>query len=385
MTTLNYRDILQQVIAFNTTSHLSNLQIIDYIKKYLDNYDISSTIFPNENGQKASLYATIGPATESGIGLSAHTDVVPVTGQEWATDPFTLTEKDQRLYGRGTCDMKGFLACVLAMVPEFKSKKLKMPIHLLFSYDEEIGCIGVRPMINKLGTELVKPKYVIVGEPTSMQVVDAHKGIQSYMTEVTGFEAHSSVPENGVNAINYANLLIMKLMQISEEAKSFANDRFLPSYSSIHIGTIEGGTARNIIPKKCRFFWEIRSLPGFNVQAVLDELNAYSEELMIDMRKTYQDASIITDCHNQVSAFATSDNKQGQHLKSLVMKWAGQNDTFAVSYATEAGLFETGGCPTVVCGPGNIEQAHKPDEYIEIRELEKCMQFLKKVSEYASN
>ncbi len=378
---ISEKEILSRLVAFDTTSRNTNLPLIDYVKTYLEGYGITSTLVPNEEGDKASLFATIGPDSRNGIGLSAHTDVVPVDGQTWSSDPFELTEKDGALYGRGACDMKGFIACVLAAVPDFISRDFSIPIHLIFSYDEEIGCTGVRPLIAELGRKLTRPRMVIVGEPTSMQTVDAHKSINAFVTEVTGQEAHSSVPHLAVNAVMIAAQLITELHQIGEDVKRReAGERFDPPYTSVHVGKIEGGTALNIVPKQCHFIWEFRGLPEFDEAEIPSRLEVFAQEkLLPKMHAVSTETGIETQRVNHVPAFQTA---KGTDAISLVLKLAQQNETYAVSYGTEAGLFELGGCPTVICGPGNIEQAHKPDEFVTLEQLELCSQFLRRLGDY---
>ncbi len=381
----SYEEIMRKLVGFDTTSRYSNLEMIEFIEAFLKDYGVASIRIPNETGDKTSLYATIGPEGMSGIGLSAHTDVVPVDGQSWASDPFVLTEKEDRYYGRGTTDMKGFLSCVLALVPELTSRKLHTPVHLLFSYDEEIGCLGVRPMVNELGKTLTKPKMVIVGEPSEMEVVTAHKGIHAFVTEVTGKEAHSSVVDLGVNAVSYASKLIVELDRVGAELReNHIDQRFTPIFSTVHVGKIDGGTALNIVPKKCRFLWEIRSLPGAEVDKLVEDFSVFSEKLMLEMRRSSYEVGIVTDKVNSVPTFQTAETSEGEELISLSLRWAGQNKVGAVSYGTEAGFFELGNCPTIICGPGNIEQAHKPDEFVAKDQLDKCMKFLRNIRDYVS-
>lgn len=378
-------DILARLVAFDTTSHKSNLDIIDFIKTYLEGYGIFSELILNDAGDKANLFATIGPKHKPGFGLSAHTDVVPVTDQKWSTDPFQLTEKEGRLYGRGTCDMKGFLACVLAAVPYFVERNLQIPLHLLFSYDEEIGCVGVRPMIAKFGDELVKPHMVLVGEPSDMKVVTAHKGSSSYITEVIGREAHSSVLHLGVNAIVYASQLVLELRRLGSELRRNQHDpKFTPPFSSVHVGQIQGGTALNIVPRSCHFVWEIRNIPGHNPAEIYEKFEHFAHsEVLPEMKAVSQEAAIHTQPKNKVYDFQTATTQDGEALTSLVMNWTGQNATYSVSYGTEAGFFEKAGSPSIICGPGSIEQAHKPDEYVTKDQLEKCMHMLQKLADYA--
>ncbi len=256
------QELLATLVGFDTTSDKSNLALIDFVEDYLRGHGIASVRVPSPDGKKAALFATIGPEGVGGIGLSGHSDCVPVEGQSWSSDPFTLTTRDGKLYGRGSCDMKGFIACVLASVPRLKARTLKEPVHIIVSYDEEVGCTGVRPLIARLGQDLPKPRAVIVGEPTTMAVIDAHKRIDAYRTVVTGKEAHSSLPALGVNAISVASALIGEIDRIGAEIAARENDlRFDPPYTTVSVGTIEGGTAANIVPKHCDFRWLVRSLP----------------------------------------------------------------------------------------------------------------------------
>jgi acetylornithine deacetylase len=376
------RDLLDTLVAFDTTSAKTNIPLIDFVQAYLGEHGIESDLVPTPDGLKASLFATIGPADKPGIGLSGHTDVVPVVGQQWASDPFQVSERDGKLYGRGTCDMKGFLACVLAMVPDFKARALKTPLHLVFSYDEEVGCTGVRPMIAELGARLPRPRLVIVGEPTSMGIVDSHKGATRFRTTVTGREAHSSMTHIGVNAIHIAGMLIGELSRIEEDLRNGPqNLRFTPPYNTVQIGLIEGGRAQNIVPKHCAFSWEIRALPGFDVRTVTDRLAAYAAKYCLpNMQAIGKDTGIETVAVNGVPAYYSGANS---NAVSLALNLLGQNETHAVSYGTEAGLFQAGGCDSVICGPGDIAQAHRPDEYIEIVELDRCLRFLSGLADWA--
>ena len=368
-------ELLAALVGFDTTSSKSNLGLIDFVEAYLEGHGIAATRVPSPDGAKADLFATIGPEGHGGIGLSGHSDCVPVEGQNWTSDPFTLAERGGRLYGRGSCDMKGFIACVLAAVPSLKAQALKEPIHIIVSYDEEVGCTGVRPLIARLGSDLPRPRAVIVGEPTGMAVIDAHKRIDAYRTRVTGREAHSSMPELGVNAIAAAAALIGELDRIGAGIAARQNDkRFQPPYSTVCVGTIEGGTAHNIVPKNCEFQWQVRSLPSAEPTEVPRGLAAFAKTALLPkMRQVTSEAAIDTASEGSVPAFVA---EPGSEAVALALALTGADRTGAVSYTTEAGLFEEAGVPAVICGPGNIAQAHAADEYVSIAQLEACLGFL---------
>ncbi|PLX34387.1 MAG: acetylornithine deacetylase [Hyphomicrobiales bacterium] len=378
------REMLARLIAFDTTSRLSNLPLIEFVADYLSAHGVDSHLTTDEATGKASLFATIGPAERGGIVLSGHTDVVPVDGQDWSSDPFKLTERDGRLYGRGTCDMKGFLATALALVPEFQARELNIPLHLALSYDEEVGGIGVRPMIARLGGDLPMPKIVIVGEPTSMKIVNCHKGMNSFVTEVTGLEAHSSNPHRGVNAIVIATELIGELMRIAAEMRERGDPsgRFDPPYTSLNIGTISGGTALNIIPQSCRFEWEFRNLPGQDCDEIPRRLAAFAESrLLPEMRAVFPGAAIRT---TRGVGFPDFIPEEGSEAETLVKRLIETNEVRSAAYATEAGLFQQAGAATILCGPGDIAQAHQPDEFIDPDQIERCERFLRRLADYAA-
>ncbi|MCH9806250.1 MAG: acetylornithine deacetylase [Alphaproteobacteria bacterium] len=382
---LSALELLERLVAFDTTSHKTNVPLIKFVTDYLRRHGIDCHLIPNEAGDKINLCATIGPSDAGGgIGLSGHTDVVPVTGQDWQTDPFTLTVRDGRYYGRGTTDMKGYLACVLAAAPDFKSRDLSRPIHILLSYDEEIGCVGVRPMIAELGRDLPMPEIVFVGEPTGMSAVDAHKGPARWQVTVTGKPAHSSMAHLGVNAVHWAARLIDELTRIEQELRDTSRDeRFMPPYSSLQITTITGGAASNIIPQSCTFGFEIRSLPGLDIYAIQSRLEAYAESVCLpQMREVCKQASIDFELVNYVPPYGARKNSKAV---ALALRLAGDNQTAAVSYATEAGLFQAAGPDTVVCGPGHIDQAHTANEWIAVSEIEKCMRFMKHLADWAQD
>ncbi len=375
-------DLLARLVAFDTTSHKSNRALQSFIEAYLAERGVAAHLIPTEDGEKASLFASIGPDDVPGLGLSGHTDVVPADPAAWTSDPFVLREEGGRLYGRGTADMKGYLACVLAMVPEFKRRRLKVPLHLLFSYDEEVGCTGVRPMIAELGDRLPKPRAVIVGEPTSMIVVDAHKGPVRWIVEVTGRAAHSSMAHLGVNAVAVAARLIGALGEIERELQTLPPDpRFTPPYPTLQVTEIEGGIATNIVPASCRFVFDIRAMPGLDIDAIEHCLVTFAQsECLPAMQAIAPEAAISIRRANQVPPFAAD---AASDIVALALKLAGGNATSAVSYATEAGLFQAAHIPSVVCGPGDIAQAHTADEWIAISEIERCLAFLGRLADWA--
>jgi acetylornithine deacetylase len=381
-TTATTTDILAKLVAFDTTSYKSNLACAAFVQDYLAGHGIKSHLLPSDDGIHANLFATLGPPGDGGVGLSGHMDVVPVTSQNWDTDPFKLTERDGRLYGRGACDMKGYLACVLAMVPEFKKRQLKQPIHILFSYDEEVGCTGVKPMIAELGKTLPKPRLILVGEPTTMTVVDAHKGGYRFSTEITGKDAHSSKPQLGVGSIMIAGEMIAELARIEARLKlTHTSARFDPPYNSITVSMIEGGIAHNIIPPKCTFQWGVRALPGLDALDIMRELDAFcARELLPKMRAVSPHCNIVTTSVGTLPAFSAGENSEAT---SLALKLMSQNETYAVPYGTEASHFQAAGCSSVVCGPGDIAQAHQPNEFVEISELEKCAGYLRRLADWA--
>jgi acetylornithine deacetylase len=332
------------------------------------------------NEDKANLHAIIGPKDISGIMLSGHTDVVPVAGQSWSSDPFQMEEKEGKLYGRGSCDMKGFIACVLAKVPEFVNSNLKEPIHLAFSYDEETGCTGVHSLVDVVKDLVVKPRACIVGEPTSMKVVNSHKGIRHLLTKVYGHENHSST-DSGVNAISYAAKIVGFIDKMQEEMRSRPAlvEGFDPPYATVHAGRIQGGVAANVTPNYCEIEWDYRPIPGTDEDEVFNRYEAFINEVILPkMRKQSEEyGDVKTDYLAKVPCLFP---ETGSEAEALVKHLAEQNSTHVVSYGTEAGIFhQKGGVPAVVCGPGSILQAHKADEYVDISELKACDKFLNRL------
>jgi acetylornithine deacetylase len=373
------KEMIARLVAFDTTSRSSNLPLIDFVSDYLGAYGVQLVRVPSPDGSKANLYATLGPKAPGGIVLSGHTDVVPVDGQDWQSDPWTLTEKDGRLYGRGTADMKSFSAIALALVPEFLARGLRTPLHFALSYDEEVGCIGVRPLIARITERFARPRLVIVGEPTGMQVVTAHKGIRAFITTVRGHEVHSSQTHKGVNAIAVAAELIRFLGELAKKQEKIgdATGRFEPPYTSIHVGMIEGGTALNIVPRHCRFLWEFRPLPGADEEAIIGAFRNFAEHKVLPRLKAVSpEADIVIEEGHSIPSFIASAESPAV---PVALSLAGQNETHAVSFGTEAGLFEAGGLPAVICGPGDIAQAHQPNEFIALAQVEACERFFRRL------
>ena len=373
-------EMIKKLVSFDTTSRASNLQLIDFVAEYLSTLGVKSHLIHDESGEKANLYATIGPPDVPGVVLSGHTDVVPVDGQAWDTDPFEVVQKDNRLFGRGTSDMKSFIAIALAMAPDFASTKLKTPIHFALSFDEEVGCLGAPLMIQKMDEFGAKPRAVIVGEPTKMSVVNAHKGVCSFFTTVTGLERHSSETHRGVNAIAYGAELVNFLTMVGEDmrdAHSHPDSGFDPPYTTVHVGTMHGGTAQNIVPLTCTFSWEYRLMPGEDSSEIRNRFQAHVDEVVLPkMHAVEKTTGIATEVRAFVPGLAPED---GSPAEALVLALARKNATEVVSYGTEAGQFQEAGNPAVVCGPGSIAQAHKPNEYIDLSEVRACEVFIRRL------
>ncbi len=368
-------ELISKLVSFATVSRDSNLELIEFVRAYLDEHGIESRLVPSDDGAKANLYATIGPMVEGGVVVSGHTDVVPVDGQPWDTDPFTLVQKDGRLYGRGTADMKSFHAVALALLPEMLGRKLQRPIHLALSYDEEIGCLGAPRMIERIASELPRSRAVLVGEPTSMCVVNAHKSLTGLETVVTGHEAHSSQTHRGVSAVMTAARLIAFLEDMAREnaGGTPSGMPFKPPFSTIHVGTVQGGTATNIISRECRFTWDMRCIPEDDPQIFLDRFAEFcGDQILPDMRAIAPEADIVT--HIWASAPALEPEPDGE-AEMLAKQLTGYNSTDVVAYLAEAGQFQQAGFSTVLCGPGSIDQAHQPNEYIETSQVDECVGF----------
>ena len=376
------RALLERLIGFATVSRDSNLELIEFIRGYLAGFGVDSELFHNVEGTKANLFATIGPQNRGGVVLSGHTDVVPVDGQAWTVEPFQLSEHDGHLYGRGTADMKGFIACVLAAVPRLVQRPLQVPVHLAFSYDEEVGCLGVRSMLAELEKRPHKPTLCLIGEPTELKPVLGHKGKLAMRCEVHGAACHSAYAPYGVNAIEYAARLIGHLGEIGARlAQPEHHDaRFDPPFSTVQTGVIKGGRALNIVPAECEFDFEVRALPGFDAQRVPDELQRYAAEQLLPKMQAVSTASDIR--LQPLSAYPGLATPPDSEAARLLARLCGSSDFGTVAFGTEGGLFDGAGIPTVVCGPGSMDQGHKPDEFVSLEQLQGCDALLQRLADY---
>ena len=374
-------DLLAKLVAFDTTSRGSNLALIQWVEGYLADLGVPTRRVPNADGTKSNLMATIGPAVEGGIVLSGHTDVVPVDGQPWSSDPWTLTARDGRLYGRGTCDMKGFLALALAAAPELAKATLSRPVHLAFSYDEEIGCLGAPDMIAVIAAEVPKPALVVVGEPTDMVAVRGHKGIATFTVTVTGREAHSSLTHLGVSANMVAIKLMAMLVELSERLEREADPAspFTPKGASLTIGMIHGGTAGNILARECAFLFDLRTPAGQDPMALLTDVFAAAARMDAEIKAKAPEGGVKIERRSLTPALAPEENGVAE---AFARRLAGDNGPpRVVPYAAEAGQFQGAGFSTVICGPGSIDQAHQPDEYVEISQMQRGAAFMRRLIE----
>ena len=371
---------LSELVAFPTVSRESNLALIDWAEALLTERGGRCRRTWNADRTKANLLVSFGPETGPGVVLSGHTDVVPVDGQDWSTDPFILTEINGRLYGRGSADMKGFLAVCMACLESADIDALTAPIHLAMSYDEEVGCIGVDGLIEDLISHVGRPERVLIGEPTSMEVVKAHKSINVFKTVVTGQAAHSSQPHRGGGAIFAASRMIEKLYQLGESKRlEGSTSGAEPPYTTVQVGLIEGGTAVNILPARCEFQWEYRALPDEDPDEIINALNAWVEENVLpDLRRYARSASVVTEAIARVPPLTPSD-ESGIESWLRALPGVAPGGTGEVGFATEGGNFKSAGLPSIVCGPGSIDQAHQPDEFIEIEQLDRCVQLVQAI------
>jgi len=370
------RAMIERLIAFDTTSHNSNLDLIHYVRDYLADLGVPAHLTFDDEKRKANLYATLGPTDRGGIALSGHTDVVPVDGQDWSSDPWAVLDRDGRLYGRGTCDMKSFIAIALAYAPKFLERNLTQPIHYCLSYDEEVGCLGVPRLIAFLEQQPVKPVACIVGEPTDMKVIVGHKGKASYRCRVRGREAHSSLAPKAVNAVQAAARVIARIADIADrKAKEGPFDEdYDVTHTTVHCGLVRGGTALNIVPADCGFEFEFRYLPADDPAALLAEIQAYAHEEIEPAMQAIDPKSGFS--WEEMSDFPGLSLATDAEVVTLAKYLAGANDTGKVAFGTEAGLFQGGGIPAVICGPGSINQAHKPDEFIAHEQISLCERFM---------
>ncbi len=371
--------MIERLIGFDTTSRLSNLALIEWVKAYLAEHGVESRLSFDADGKKANLFATIGPADRPGIVLSGHTDVVPVDGQPWDSDPFTATERDGKLYGRGTSDMKSFIAVALALVPEFKRRALAKPIHLAFTYDEEVGCFGVRRLIEDLQAQGIKPEACIIGEPTGMQVVTGHKGKLSVRCNVRGLESHSSLTHRGVNAVEAAAEAVAFLKGMARDRRDNGpfNPQFEPPYTTVHTGVITGGTALNIVPRDCFFHFEFRFIPNDDPHAMLGQLQHFcAHTLEPEMHAVDGATGFKFEPSAGLPGLATDEEAE---ITTLAKAAANANASAKVPFGTEGGFYHRAGIPTVICGPGSIEQAHKPNEFISLEQVALCERFMRRL------
>jgi len=369
-------DELRDLVAFDTTSRNTNLPLIDHVEAKLLALGAVCERIPSTDGKKANLHARFGPAVPGGVILSGHTDVVPVDGQPWTSDPWALTDKgDGKLYGRGTCDMKGFSACILALAPKMAEADLKKPVHIALSYDEEVGCLGAPALIDRIMEGPIQPAMVVVGEPTDMKVVTAHKGLFSMVVKVRGREAHSSLVKDGACAVTHAVPLMNFLVEEAAkmEAAAPADSPFNPPYGTLTIGEVKGGTALNILALDCEFGTLMRPCPWDDPHGLAERLREKAAGIEAEMKKAAPEARIEISIRSDVPAFAPEDNGLAERLARQL---TGDNSTRVVSYGTEAGQFQKAGLSVVVCGPGSISQAHQPDEFVAIDQLEECCAFL---------
>jgi acetylornithine deacetylase len=374
------RQLLEKLVAFDTTSRESNLALIDFVWRYLNDLGVSGELIHNAERSKANLYARLGPAGDGGVMLSGHSDVVPVEGQNWSVPPFTLTERDGKLYGRGTADMKGYIACMLAAVPHFLAQPLKQPLHLAISYDEEVGCLGVRTLLEALSQRPEKPSICLIGEPTELQPVLGHKGKLGVRCEVKGAACHSAYAPQGVNAIEYAAKLVHQLTAIGERlAQTEQHDtRFDPPFTTVQTGIIRGGTVLNIVPAECVFDFEVRTLPQHDAQAVAAEIETFAQsELVPRMQAVAVDSAIRFYPISGYPGLLTDAQSDAARLIAYLTQ---SSDFSTVAFGTEGGLFHQAGIPSVICGPGSMAQGHKPDEFISIAQLDACDAMLQRLA-----
>ena len=380
---LSCREWLDRLVAFDTTSRNSNLDLIDDVRGHLATLGVETRLTFNEERTKANLWATFGGDGAGGVVLSGHTDVVPVDDQDWTSDPFTVAERDGRLYGRGVADMKGFIACCMAHAEAFANADLKVPLHFAFSYDEEVGCTGVKGLIADMEENLPAPLAVIVGEPTSMRIVGGHKGGQGFYVTVHGVSGHSSDPANGANAIFAAARVVTAAeeMQRAYREGCDPSNGFEPPYTTFNVGTIDGGTAHNVIPERCELLLSFRNTPYDDPDEIEAELRRRIAEVEARFREEDPAARIEVEHRFGLPAMMPDE---GSAAEELIRHLTGLNESGRVAYGTEAAHFQKAGVPGVVFGPGSIDQAHKADEWIDPAQIDECDRFLARLTDWAS-
>ncbi|UVC10441.1 acetylornithine deacetylase [Rhizobium sp. TH2] len=374
-------EIFDRLIAFPTVSRDGNIELIRYIADFLSGAGIEAELYPHQDGDRASLFATVGPHKNGGVVLSGHTDVVPVEGQAWTSDPFRLTRREDRLFARGAADMKGFVACAIEALVAAKDEDLARPLHVAFSYDEEIGCVGVRPMLTELSAAGIRPEWVLIGEPTSMQVATGHKGKTGIRATCKGHAAHSALAPTGLNAIHLASDLLTSIreMQAEIERTGRRDDDYDVPYTTLHAGVIKGGTALNIVPDNCEMLFEIRNIAGDDPKSIMDQFFDRAEAIVSKSKSQFSDAEIRLDIFNEYPGLGTDE---AGAVAERAITLSGQSNRIKVAFGTEGGLFqEVLGTTVIVCGPGSMDQGHKPDEFVSIQQMEECRSMLLRVTD----
>ncbi len=374
------KDILADLIAFPTVSADSNLDMMAYLATRLEDAGADVRLFNDPTGKKANLFATIGPWTDGGIVLSGHSDVVPVTDQPWTSDPFKMVEHEGRLYGRGSCDMKGFIAATVAMVSEFANSVRDRPLHFAFTYDEEVGCIGAGHLAQSLGGLGIRPNVAIIGEPTQMKIIEGHKGCYEYTTRFQGLEGHGSAPDLGVNAVEYATRYVALLLELKDQLRAMApkDSPFDPPWTTVNVGAMNGGSAHNVIASRAQVDWEMRPVQKTDADFVKSQLGRYCHDVLLPkMQAVFPDASIETEVVGEVDGLIPALESEARQIVSAL---TGSNEASVVPFGTEAGIFQNLGMDVVVCGPGSIEQAHKADEFLAVDQLSDCLSLLQKLA-----
>lgn len=373
-------DILGDLIAFPTVSADSNLAMIDYLAQRLEDCGAKVHLMRDSGGTKANIFATLGPEKDGGIILSGHSDVVPVTDQNWSSDPFLMMRRDDRLYGRGSCDMKGFIAAAVAMAPTFAQVQRNRPLHFAFTYDEEVGCIGAGHLAQSLGTLGIKPGVAIIGEPTEMRIIEGHKGCYEYTTRFQGLEGHGSAPDLGVNAVEYAARYVSFLLDLRDQLRGMApsDSPFDPPWTTVNVGAMTGGTVHNVIASKAQVDWEMRPVRKADADFVKSHLDRYCRDVLLPkMQAVFTNARIETEVVGEVDGLVPALENEARRIVAAL---TGSNNVGVVPFGTEAGIFQNLGMDVVVCGPGSIDQAHKADEFISMDQLEKCLGMLSKLA-----